>query len=69
MLNDTILSAHDLWALEIIGKTWVCASYWEDETIRRYRTLGLLSCDGSQIRLTEAGKRAGMPPSTDLRAA
>jgi DNA end-binding protein Ku len=39
------------------------------ETIRRYRTLGLLSCDGSQIRLTEAGKRAGMPPSTDLRAA
>lgn len=52
------LSERDLLALTRIGKIWVCTSYWEDETIKRYCELGLMTRIGDRITLTEAGKDA-----------
>lgn len=39
-------------------RCWVSASYWDDDTIKRYQTLGLLACDGVKISLTDTGRRA-----------
>jgi hypothetical protein len=37
------LPERELLALTRIGKIWVCASYWEDESVKRYRELGLVA--------------------------
>jgi hypothetical protein len=50
------LSPADLRALKLIGEVWVCASYWQDEIIKRYRALGLVTSDGERLCLTEAGQ-------------
>jgi hypothetical protein len=55
---DSPISTDDLRQLSLIGRTWVCSSYWDDQTIQRYHRLGLVARDGKQIRLTEAGRRA-----------
>ena len=52
------LSERDLLALAQIGKILVCASYWEDETIKRYREDGLVTRIGDRITLAEGGKQA-----------
>jgi hypothetical protein len=52
------LPERELLALTRIGKIWVCASYWEDEAIKRYRELGLVTPIGDRISLTGAGKQA-----------
>jgi hypothetical protein len=56
--NAPSLSERDLLALTRIGKIWVCGSYLEDETMKRYRELGLVTLIGDRISLTEAGKQA-----------
>jgi hypothetical protein len=55
---DSPLSTADVWQLSLIGQAWVCSSYSDDPTIQRYQRLGLVACDGTQIRLTEAGRQA-----------
>jgi hypothetical protein len=58
MLGDESLARDDLRNLRLIGRVWVCASYWEDETVQRYQRLGLVWRDANRIHLTEAGRRA-----------
>ena len=43
-----------------IALHFISASYWEDETIKRYWALGLVSCDERQIHLTEEGMRSAL---------
>jgi hypothetical protein len=57
-MAEPALSPADLRALKLIDEVWVCASYWEDEIIKRYRALGLVASDGECIRLTDAGRQA-----------
>jgi hypothetical protein len=52
------LSALELNGLRSIALNFVSSSYWEDETIKRYRALGLVSCEGARIHLTEGGTHA-----------
>ena len=49
------LSDREMHALTLIRDVWVCASYWEDETITRYRELGFVIRREGRILLTEAG--------------
>jgi hypothetical protein len=58
MATTSSLSACELRYLRPIAERFVCASYWEDKTIKNYRALGLVSCDGKRIELTDAGKIA-----------
>lgn len=51
------LSSRELRALQTIAETWVSADFWEDETIKRYRELGLVTCIADRIALTEAGQQ------------
>jgi hypothetical protein len=64
---DVHLTVMDHHNLRWIAQVWVSASYWEDETIRRYRQLGLVSNNGARLRLTEAGQRASMATSVGSR--
>ena len=60
------LSSHELRALRTIAEVWVSADFWEDETIKRYRELGLVTRIGDRITLTVAGKQVAqeiLPPS------
>jgi hypothetical protein len=52
------LSADEWRGLQWVAKGAVSADYWEDATVRRYRTLGLVEQEGRTIRLSEAGRRA-----------
>ena len=54
------LSALELRHLKSIALHFISASYWEDETIKRYWALGLVSCDERQIHLTEEGMRSAL---------
>ena len=58
MKAKVTLSDRDLCALASIADCFVDADYWEDETIRLYRSMGLVCSDGTQIHLTEAGRQA-----------
>lgn len=55
------LSSRELRALSLIGEVFVSVDYWEDETIRLYRALGLVLSDGDRINLTAAGRQASKP--------
>jgi hypothetical protein len=52
------LSRRELAALSSIDASIVGIDYWEDETIRLYRGLGLVRTAGERINLTQAGRRA-----------
>lgn len=52
------LSAPELSGLRAIPNRFVSADYWEDETVQRYRALGLVWSDGDQIHISEAGRLA-----------
>ena len=55
--GDSLLD-RDLRLLKSIFEHFISADYWEDATIKRYRALDLVSCDGKQIHLTSIGERA-----------
>jgi hypothetical protein len=52
------LSNRELTALKSIHIRFVGSDYWDDETIRLYRGLGLVWTDGKRIKLTEGGAQA-----------
>ena len=52
------LFRRELAALKSIDDYFVDTDYWQDETIRLYRGLGLVWTDGQRINLTEAGMQA-----------
>ena len=52
------LFGRELAALRSIDDGLVGVDYWEDETIRLYRGLGLVRTDGTHIKLTEGGMKA-----------
>lgn len=52
------LFGRELAALKSIDDYFVGTDYWEDETIRLYRGLGLVRTDGKRIKLSEAGMKA-----------
>jgi hypothetical protein len=52
------LSDTDVRNLRLIEEVWVSASFWDDDTMKRYHGLGLLACDGNTISLTDTGRRA-----------
>jgi len=56
--GDNDLSPEEVRALEMIARTRVCASYWDDPTVARYRSLGLVRLEDRWIRLTDAGIQA-----------
>jgi hypothetical protein len=47
--------------LKSIHIRFVGSDYWDDETIRLYRGLGLVWTDGKRIKLTEAAMRTSNP--------
>lgn len=56
------LSERELSALKTIGRRYIGVDFWEDETIERYRRLGLVTLRGKRIILTAAGRRANGRP-------
>ena len=69
MDTEISLSASELRALRFLVTAEVGMDYWEDETIRLYRSLGLVCSDGLRITLTEAGMQALASQGVDLLAA
>jgi len=61
-------TADDLRRLRLIAELSIGDEYWEDETIKRYRMLGLVSRKDGRIQLTEAGERS-VSQMTDLLTA
>jgi hypothetical protein len=59
------LSLDELRGLAQIGATQTCASYWQDGTMKLYRSLGLVETDGHCIRLTDAGRDLSRAPGHD----
>lgn len=58
----SVLSQRELAALRSIEELSFGADYWEEETIKLFRGLGLVLLDGKQIRLTAAGKQTLKQP-------
>lgn len=56
-------------ALKFIEETCVGVDYWEDQTIRLYRGLGLVFSDGERINLTAAGTQAASTGGVNLLSA
>ena len=52
------LSILDLHHLKALDRYFMSDCYWEDDIIRRFRELGLVSRDGGRIVLTDAGRQA-----------
>lgn len=63
------LSSRGLGALRFIGEAHVGIDYWEDPTIRLYRSLGLVFSNGDRINLTAAGLQAISANGSLLKAA
>ena len=61
--TENSLSIVDLRHLKSLDSYFMSDCYWEEETIRRFRALGLVSRDGKRIVLTDAGRLA--PHTTD----
>lgn len=49
------LSQQEVRALRSIERYCIGWDYWEDETVRKYRALGLVRLSGDRIVLTDAG--------------
>jgi hypothetical protein len=52
------LSARELRTSRTIADSYVGLDYWEDETVRRYRGLGLVFAEAERVCLTAAGMQA-----------